>query len=101
MRSFSSSAYGIYVHAWKFITRRYYARVVGQIDASGMSVADARSSNDGVFAINGGFFEIDARNRLTPSGILIIDGRRFGEFQPSAGSGVLSIHNGFFEDRLE
>jgi uncharacterized protein YigE (DUF2233 family) len=84
--------YGIRIHVFDFEQTRFAMRVVEQKAATGNHAGDFLESADDVFAINGGFFERDGSDRLSPSGLLIIDGQTVAEEHQRAGSGV--IHAG-------
>jgi uncharacterized protein YigE (DUF2233 family) len=81
--------YGIRIHVFDFEQARFAMRVAEQKAATGSSAGDLLDGDKDVFVINGGFFERDRRDRLSPSGLLIIDGKAVGEEHQRAGSGVL------------
>ena len=83
--------YGIRIHVFDFEQARFAIRVAEQKAATGSPVADLLDRDDGVFVINGGFFERDGRDRLSPSGLLIIDGKVIAEEHQRAGSGVIYV----------
>jgi hypothetical protein len=79
----------ITLHAWTFALDRYAPRVVTMPGRNGGSVAAFAKAHGALVAINGGFFDIDARQRLSTSGLLVVDGVRLGEATGKGGSGVL------------
>jgi uncharacterized protein YigE (DUF2233 family) len=81
--------YGIRIHVFDFEQARFALRVAEQKAATGSHATDFLAGKDDVFVINGGFFERDSRDRLSPSGLLIIDGEVVGKEHQRAGSGVL------------
>lgn len=81
--------YGIRIHVFDFEQSRFAMRVAEQKAATGSPAGDFLEGEDDVFAINGGFFERDSRDRLSPSGLLIIDGRIVAEEHQRAGSGII------------
>jgi uncharacterized protein YigE (DUF2233 family) len=82
--------YGISIHVFDFEQARFTMRVAEQKAATGSPVGDLLDGDD-VFVINGGFFERDGRDRLSPSGLLIIDGKVVAEEHQRAGSGVIYV----------
>lgn len=82
--------YGIRIHVFDFEQARFTMRVAEQKAATGSPVGDLLDGDD-VFVINGGFFERDSRDRLSPSGLLIIDGKVVAEEHQRAGSGVIYV----------
>jgi uncharacterized protein YigE (DUF2233 family) len=82
--------YGIRIHVFDFEQARFTMRVAEQKAATGSPVGDLLDGDD-VFVINGGFFERDSSDRLSPSGLLIIDGKVVAEEHQRAGSGVIYV----------
>jgi uncharacterized protein YigE (DUF2233 family) len=82
--------YGISIHVFDFEQARFTMRVAEQKAATGSPVGDLLDGDD-VFVINGGFFERDSSDRLSPSGLLIIDGKVVAEEHQRAGSGVIYV----------
>ena len=80
--------YGLRIHAWAFDPSACRFRVVEQKAPEGSRIAEFLDRPDDVFAINGGFFERDRHKRLTPSGLLIVDGRTIAPEHERAGSGI-------------
>lgn len=81
--------FGLSVHTFVFDNQRFRLRLVAQTRPTGDTITDFLRDSDDVFAIDGGFFEKDRRGRLSPSGLLIIDGAVVSPVHPRAGSGVL------------
>lgn len=84
----------ITVLAWSFDPARWRFDVARQRRARGAAAAEIRAAEAAVLAVNGGFFEVDAEERLSPSGLLVIDGRRVHPYRKGAGSGVLAVTDG-------
>ena len=84
----SLPSYGIRIHAWSFDQGRYSLRVAAAKDERGSRIAAFLGTSD-LLAINGGFFELDKQKRMSPSGLLIVDGKTVAPEQPRAGSGIL------------
>jgi len=81
-------------HAWSFAQDRYALRVATLPDHNGGSVAAFAKAHGALMAVNGGFFDIDAGNRLSASGLLVVGGVRLGEITGKGGSGVLLRRGG-------
>lgn len=81
--------YGLAIHVWVFDAARYDLRVAEQKAATGGMIGAFLDRPRDVFAINGGFFERDDDERLTPSGLLVIDGRIVAPEHERAGSGIV------------
>ena len=83
------SSYEIDLHIWTFDTAKFHVKVEQQSASEGNSIdAFLRRPGD-VLAANGGFFDIDSRSRLSPSGLLIVDRTMVKDVNPKAGSGVI------------
>jgi uncharacterized protein YigE (DUF2233 family) len=88
--------YGLKIQVWSFDKGRYRLRVAEQSDDLGNRIAEFLGSVD-IFAINGGFFERDKQKVLTPSGLLILDGKEVAPEHERAGSGIVYANdNGVF-----
>jgi tetratricopeptide (TPR) repeat protein len=88
-RRIEAKAYGVRVTAWAADPHLLAVEVVQADGAYGTPAAALRAKNDALLVVNGGFFDMDAEDRLTPSGLLIIDGQVLRGVQSGAGSGVL------------
>jgi tetratricopeptide (TPR) repeat protein len=69
----TASSYGVDLRAWFFDPKRFSIRLVQQSSIHGIAVADLLSDPKAVLALNGGFFDADDKNRLKPSGLLVIN----------------------------
>src|SRR5207302_238850 len=64
-----------------------------QRTAHGFSAESFLNDRSAFFAITGGFFDMDAQKRLSPAGVLVVDGTiRNGK--PNRQSGALVVKNG-------
>ena len=88
------SDYKLKLYAWRFDPKMFGIEVVQQLGKQGSTVSELRAHNGALLAINGGFFNIDAKQRLTPHGLLVADGRRVSPYHKGAGSGLLYEKNG-------
>lgn len=94
-KRFGSESYGIDVFGWSFNTDHFSVKIATQIGNKGSSVESLRRANSpSVFAINGGFFEVDSEHRLTPSGLLYVNSIHIAELNSRGGSGVFYIEGG-------
>ena len=66
--------YDLNLHVWSFDPKRFQLKLRQQANAGGQSIGEFMTDPGDVLAINGGFFDTDSRERLTPSGLLIVDG---------------------------
>jgi uncharacterized protein YigE (DUF2233 family) len=66
--------YDVTLHVWSFDPTLFHLKVRQQAQAGGQAVDEFLTDPGDVLAINGGFFDVDSRQRLTPSGLLIVDG---------------------------
>ena len=80
--------YDLNLHVWSFDPKRFAFKVRQQANAGGQSIGAFMTDPGDVLAINGGFFDIDSRERLTPSGLLIVDGTIVRDVTEK-GSGIL------------
>ncbi len=93
-RLISVPAFGLTIYAFAFDERRFHLRTVQQTEETGNRAADFLKRPEDIFAIDGGFFEKDDQGRLSPSGLLVIDGAEVAPEHDRAGSGVLHVGNG-------
>ncbi|MCB1486149.1 MAG: phosphodiester glycosidase family protein [Bauldia sp.] len=77
------------IHAFVFDADRFNLRTTPQVQETGDNVADLLDRPEDVFIVNGGFFERDDDGRLSPSGLLVVDGAEITPQHERAGSGVL------------
>ncbi|MEP0324853.1 phosphodiester glycosidase family protein [Bauldia litoralis] len=90
-RTIALPADGLAVHVFAFDTSRFGLRTVEQHAETGSRALDFLAGPGDVFAINGGFFERDDDGRLSPSGLLVVDGVTVVMEHERAGSGVLHV----------
>jgi len=82
--------YSSSIIAVKFNTDLFAIQIASQRNTTGNDVKDfLKSSNFAIMAINGGFFEVDQADRLSSSGILIINQQEKTAYHERAGSGYL------------
>ena len=90
-----SDYYNIRLLYWEFPQDEFDIRVAVQTKATGNSIEEIRGSQAAIFAVNGGFFEIDAGKRIDPTGLVIVGGTiNPGRRPQSGGSGVLYRRSG-------
>jgi len=76
--------------AVKFSTDLFAIQIASQRESTGNDVKDfLKASNGAILAVNGGFFEVDQNDRLSPSGTLIINRQEKAAYHKRAGSGFL------------
>ena len=81
--------YGLKIHLWAFDRARVHLRTAVQTSETGNTIEAFVGGPDDVLAVNGGFFEKDGGDRLSPSGLLIIGGKQVAPEHDRAGSGIL------------
>jgi tetratricopeptide (TPR) repeat protein len=64
--------YGIEIKAWAFYPADYGLDVITSESETGATVQELRQQSGAILAVNGGFFDIDQRSRMTPSGLLVV-----------------------------
>lgn len=79
-RAFEAEAHGVSVRAWRFDPSLYDLATVASDSGFGSSVADLRDADGALLAINAGFFELDMRSRVSPVGLLVVNGREISPF---------------------
>jgi uncharacterized protein YigE (DUF2233 family) len=84
-------AFGNTLIAVKAIDGRYRLSVGVAEDVHGSTAEELRERKAAAAAINGGFFDRDDDNRLSPSGLLTVDSHVLAPLSDTGGSGVLSI----------
>ena len=91
IKTIHSSAYDITLHSWSFPQKMFKLDLVSQKDqgAKGEYIPDFNKRNKALLLVNGGFFEMDHEYRLSPSGLVVIDGIEFNKATKFGGSGVL------------
>jgi hypothetical protein len=82
---------GLAIHTFAFDLGRFGLRTAQQKDETGDHAADFLRRPEDVFAIDGGFFERDDGGRLSPSGLLVVEGVEVAPEHERAGSGILHV----------
>lgn len=88
-RKFAAGQYRITVSAWKVDTSVFRVDVFGAKEVTGETADQIRLEHGGLLTVNGGFWDQDAKGRLTPSGLFISDGMMLKPAVEGAGSGLL------------
>lgn len=86
-------SYNLKLAIWLIDPTKYNANIVMQNKPLGNYIGDFVSDGSCRIAINGGFFEMDYEHRLSPSGLVINDGRIIHRLTQNGGSGIFSINN--------
>jgi exopolysaccharide biosynthesis protein len=89
-------SYGITLHAWSLSLDAYHLGVVMASNPLGATASEFRKETGSTLAVNGGFFAIDRASRLTPTGLVVSEGKMISS--PSdprrGGSGVVFNRGG-------
>lgn len=89
-RRIETPDYGASVFAWRYDQNAVRLRLVKSLTAKGETVADIRKRSSGLLAINAGFFDLDIRSRLSPVGLIVVDGRQLNAFDALKAKNPLS-----------
>jgi hypothetical protein len=89
----SDPAFGIELRAWSLTPAEFNVSIVEQSTSFGSPVSEHLKRGPGVLAVGGGFFNKDSKGRLTPAGLLVVDGTIRNSSKGTA-SGVLAIRKG-------
>ena len=90
IKSAQVGGYSINIDAIKFSTDLFAIKIATQLDPTGNNVKDfLKATKDAILAINGGFFEVDQNDRLSSSGLIIINKQEFTKYHNRGGSGFL------------
>lgn len=88
-----SKPYNMRIFAVWIDPHRYHITIQKQNSLYGNSVSDFLSQHNGILAINGGPYNSDREQRLTPVGLLIVNKVKYGDVSTDH-SGSLIINNG-------
>ncbi len=87
-------SYKLQLSAWRFDPAKFSLDIALQRNDHGSTAGELRAHHGALLAINGGFFNFDAKRRLIPVGVLHSGGRRLSALDPKAGSAVLYEKDG-------
>jgi uncharacterized protein YigE (DUF2233 family) len=90
LRRIETLDYGTSVLAWRYDAGRLALKLVKSKTARGETAAEFRERTGAVLAINAGFFDLDMASRLTPVGLLVVEGREVSAFNPEKAKNPLS-----------
>ncbi|WP_370205833.1 phosphodiester glycosidase family protein [Bradyrhizobium diazoefficiens] len=89
-RAINVSDYSLTLHAFWFDRKRYKISVGLSDKATGETVKEIRNRvQSAVLAVNGGYFDIDSQSRLSPSGLLILNGREIRPINSTGGGSAI------------
>jgi len=89
-RSVRAESYGVRLDAVRVDPARLRVSVREQRDVHGSTLSAFLEAPSDLFSVNGGFFHIDSQHRLTPSGLVVVDGVQRAPLS-DAGSGVFTV----------
>jgi uncharacterized protein YigE (DUF2233 family) len=95
-KEITTSSYNIALKAWSFHPVKHRLNVILSNADTGSTAQEFRLATKATLAVNGGFFDIDRNSRLTPSGLLISDGKMLSNIadRRKGGSGVVYEKDG-------
>lgn len=79
-RRIDADEYGVSIVSWRIDESRAKLSLAPAATAKGETAQEFRERLGAMLAINGGFFDLDIRERLTPTGLLIVGGRELRGF---------------------
>ena len=87
-REVTVASYGLAVRAWAIDPAHFEIETAAQLVETGSTVRELRDARKALLAVAGGFYELDARSRLSPAGMLVVDRLVLNGYDPTAGSGL-------------
>ena len=79
-RRIDADEYGVSIIAWRVDESRAALALAPAATAKGETAREIRERAGAILAINGGFFDLDIRERLTPAGLFVSGGRTYSGF---------------------
>lgn len=89
-RRIETPDYGTSIFAWRYDQAKIGLRLVKSLTSQGETAADMRQRGKGILAINAGFFDLDMKSRLSPVGLIVVDGRELNRFDAMKAKNPLS-----------
>ena len=90
--------YEVSVLAWRYQESELDVKLAKSTTMLGETVEEFRKRTDAVLAINAGFFDLDFQSRLSPVGLLVVDGREIQSFDQDKAAnpltGILFVKDG-------
>lgn len=91
-KQLDAAEYDLQVLFWRIGLANFQLRIAKAGDVQGNTAVQLRDAHGAVAAFSGGFFEKDSAGRLSPSGLLIIDGHRLSKHSADPRlSGILAV----------
>jgi uncharacterized protein YigE (DUF2233 family) len=78
---------------WIIDPRLFTIDLALQVKPSGNHITDFLTDSSTILAVNGGYFEMDSRHRLYPSGLIIQGSKELFPITSHGGSGIFCIKN--------
>jgi uncharacterized protein YigE (DUF2233 family) len=96
VKTIKLESYDIVVHAWSAEPADVRVSIAASSTPFGSTAAELRREHNAVLAVNGGFFDIDGQSRLSPTGLLITQGRLLNPASDKrkGGSGIIYSRQG-------
>ncbi len=79
-RRIETPDYGTAVLAWRYDQSKLGLSLVKSQTSQGETAADMRKRRNAMLAINAGFFDLDMQSRLSPVGMIVVDGQTLNPF---------------------
>ncbi|MGI9415216.1 MAG: TIR domain-containing protein [Hyphomicrobiales bacterium] len=87
-------SYDLTVYAWAVDPTRFRIETAAQLEDTGSTATDIHQASGALLTVAGGFYETDAKYRLSPAGMLVVDGLVLNGFVEGAGSGLILAKDG-------
>ena len=90
--------FAVSVLAWRYQESELDVKLAKSTTLLGETVEEFRKRTDAVLAINAGFFDLDFQSRLSPVGLLVVDGLEIQSFDQDKAAnpltGILFVKDG-------
>ena len=87
-------SYDLAVFAWAVDPGKFRIEAAAQLEETGSSAQDIGRGKGALLTVAGGFYQTDAKYRLSPSGMLVVDGLILNGHVAGAGSGMILAKDG-------
>lgn len=87
-------SYDLAVYAWAVDPNKFRIEAAAQLDDTGSSAQEIGRDRGAFLTVAGGFYQTDAKYRLSPAGMLVVDGLILNGYIAGAGSGMILTKDG-------
>ena len=93
-------SYDLAIYAWAVDPNLFRIEAAAQLEDTGSSAQEIGRDRDAFLTVAGGFYQTDAKYRLSPAGMLVVDGLMLNGYVAGAGSGLILAKDGTVDHRL-